>query len=234
VLAGEDISERWFRCVSFVFNIIQNIGQVVKTFLGQFLTKWEFCLFLVRYHSNKIAFQYQVGVFVVSVTPQQWKHNGRPVLTTGEASRQSGLSRDYILRLLSTGRIEGVQLMGREWMVYEDSLMAFLAEPRSPGRKGPRKKRIIQHTNQGDRVLLSTAEAQELTGYARDTLLRLLRSGRINGEKSGRTWLIYEDSLLAYKHRKHPITSESESSSTDASEPPVLSPSPEPKPPLDK
>jgi excisionase family DNA binding protein len=141
----------------------------------------------------------------VSVTPQQWKHNGRPVLTTAEASKQSGLSRDYILRLLSTGRIEGVQPMGREWMVYEDSLHAFLAQPRLPGRKGPRKKRIVQHTDQGDRILLSTADAQELTGYARDTILRLLRSGRIKGEKSGRTWFIDEDSLLAYKRRKHPM-----------------------------
>jgi excisionase family DNA binding protein len=145
----------------------------------------------------------------VSIMSQQRNHNGRPVLTTAEASKQSGLSRDYILRLLSIGRIEGARPWGREWMVYEDSLQAFLAQPRSKGREGPRKKRIVRHTEQGDRVLLSTAEAQKLTDYARDTILRLLRSGRIEGEKSGRTWLIYEDSLLAYKNRqprKHPTT----------------------------
>jgi excisionase family DNA binding protein len=132
----------------------------------------------------------------------QTSQNDRSVLTTTEASERSGLTREYISHLLQIGRIDGIKPWGNQWMVYEDSLMAFLAEPRSPGRKGPRKKRIIQHTNQGDRVLLSTAEAQELTGYARDTLLRLLRSGRVNGEKSGRTWLIYEDSLLAYKNRQ--------------------------------
>jgi excisionase family DNA binding protein len=131
-------------------------------------------------------------------------HNGRSVLTTAEASQRSGLSRDYILRLLSNKRIEGVQLLGREWMVYEDSLQAFLAQPRLPGRKGPRKQRKIRHTEQGERVLLSTAEASAISGYRQDSLLRLLRSGRIEGERSGRSWLIYEDSLLAYRQRKHP------------------------------
>jgi excisionase family DNA binding protein len=131
-------------------------------------------------------------------------HDGRSVLTTAEASQRSGLSRDYILRLLSNKRIEGVQLLGREWMVYEDSLQAFLAQPRLPGRKGPRKKREVRQTKQGERVLLSTAEASAISGYRQDSLLRLLRSGRIEGERSGRSWLIYEDSLLSYKQRKHP------------------------------
>jgi excisionase family DNA binding protein len=135
----------------------------------------------------------------VSVTPQQRKHNDRPVLTTAEASKKSGLSRDYILHLLSVGRIEGEKPWGREWMVYEDSLQGFLSQPRSPGRKGPRKKRI----EQGDRVLLSTSEAHECYGYARNYLLELLRAGDIEGKKSGRTWLIYEDSLQTYKQRKH-------------------------------
>lgn len=150
----------------------------------------------------------------MSVTPQSRKHNGRSVLTTAEASRKSGLSRDYILHLLSIGRIEGERPWGREWMVYEDSLQTFLSQPRSPGRKGPRKKRIVQHTEQGDRVLLSTSEAHERYGYVKDTLLRLLRAGRIEGEKSGRTWLIYEDSLLAYRQRKHPTKDEPSVTST--------------------
>jgi len=134
-------------------------------------------------------------------------HNGRPVLTTTEASAKSGFTRDYIVYLLNTGRIEGTKPWGREWMVYEDSLQAFLAQPRSKGKKGergPRKKREVRHTEQGERVLLSTAEASAISGYRQDSLLRLLRAGRISGERSGRTWLIYEDSLLAYRQRKHP------------------------------
>jgi excisionase family DNA binding protein len=131
-------------------------------------------------------------------------YNGRPVLTTTEASARSGLTREYISYLLDTGRIEGSKPWGREWMVYADSLDAFLAQPRSKGRKGPRKKREVRQTEQGERVLLSTSEAHERYGYAKDTLLRLLRSGRIEGERSGRSWLIYEDSLLAYRQRKHP------------------------------
>lgn len=173
----------------------------------------------------------------MSLASQHRYYEGRPVLTTAEASKRSGLNRHYIIQLLHAGRIEGVQPLGREWMVYEDSLQAFLAQPRSPGRKGPRKKREMRHTEQGDRVLLSTAEAQNLTGYARDTLLRLLRSGHITGEKSGRTWLIFEDSLLAYKQRKHPTIVESTQVKPQASpesspslEPPSELESPEPSP----
>ncbi len=134
-------------------------------------------------------------------------HNGRPVLTTTEASARSGFTREYISRLLQTGRIEGTKPWGNQWMVYADSLAAFLAQPRTPGRegpRGPRKKREVRHTEQGERVLLSTAEASAISGYRQDSLLRLLRSGRISGERSGRSWLIYEDSLLAYRQRKHP------------------------------
>ncbi len=131
-------------------------------------------------------------------------HNGRPVLTTTEASVRAGFTRDYIVYLLETGRVEGSKPWGNQWMVYADSLDAFLSQPRSKGRKGPRKKREVRQTEQGERVLLSTSEAHERYGYAKDTLLRLLRSGHIEGEKSGRTWLIYEDSLLAYRQRKHP------------------------------
>jgi hypothetical protein len=29
---------------------------------------------------------------------------------------------------------------GHDWLVYEDSLHAFLASPRKPGPKGPRKR----------------------------------------------------------------------------------------------
>lgn len=137
-------------------------------------------------------------------TPQQGQqHNGRAVLTAIEASHRSGLSHNYIWQLLHSGRIEGIKI-GRDWLVYDDSLTAFLAQPRSPGRKGPRKKRETRQGAQGNRILLSTAEAHEVSGYRQDHLLRLLRSGRIEGEKTGRTWLIYEDSLLAYKRRRHP------------------------------
>lgn len=148
------------------------------------------------------------------MSASQQHQDSRPVLSSSEASAISGLSRSHIQYLARTGQIEGIKPGGRDWLVYEDSLKAFLSQPRSQGRKGPRKKRIVQHTEQGDRVLLSTSEAHERYGYVKDTLLRLLRAGRIEGEKSGRTWLIYEDSLLAYRQRKHPTKGEPSVTST--------------------
>lgn len=133
---------------------------------------------------------------------QQHMHDGRVVLSTTDACAKSGLSHPYILNLLRTNRIEGIRPWGRDWMVYEDSLMAFLAQPRTKGRKGPRKKRVVIHQEQGDRVLLSTSEASAVSGYNHEHLLRLLRKGLIAGEKTGRTWLLYEDSLMDYRNRQ--------------------------------
>ena len=70
--------------------------------------------------------------------PQHIQAN-RVLLSTAEAHTVSGLGREYIQRLLRHGRVEGVKL-GHDWLVYEDSLHAFLASPRKPGPKGPRKK----------------------------------------------------------------------------------------------
>jgi excisionase family DNA binding protein len=69
--------------------------------------------------------------------PQQVSGD-RIFLSTTEAVEKSGLSRVHIQRLLRSGQLEGVKL-GHDWLVFEDSLLAFLAQPRKPGPKGPRK-----------------------------------------------------------------------------------------------
>jgi excisionase family DNA binding protein len=62
----------------------------------------------------------------------------RTYLTTPEAAEHSGLTKVYIARLLKSGTLEGFH-RGRDWFVYADSLDKFLATPRKPGPKGPRK-----------------------------------------------------------------------------------------------
>jgi excisionase family DNA binding protein len=62
----------------------------------------------------------------------------RTLISTLEASTTSGLSREYIQRLVRQGRVEGIKL-GHDWLVYEESLQLFLAHPRKPGPKGPHK-----------------------------------------------------------------------------------------------
>ena len=63
----------------------------------------------------------------------------RVLLSTSEAMQASGLSREHIQRLLRKKQLEGVKL-GHDWLVFEDALLAFLAQPRKPGPKGPHKK----------------------------------------------------------------------------------------------
>jgi excisionase family DNA binding protein len=68
----------------------------------------------------------------------------REYIPTPEASVRSGLSKSHITRLLKSGAMEGFQL-GRDWLVYTDSLDKYVATPHKPGPKGPIKK------NQGDK-----------------------------------------------------------------------------------
>lgn len=63
----------------------------------------------------------------------------RVLLSTAEASALSGFGAEHIQRLLRTGRLEGIK-PGHDWLVYEDSLQTYLAQPRKPGPKGSRKK----------------------------------------------------------------------------------------------
>src|SRR5258708_5056165 len=64
--------------------------------------------------------------------PQRIQDN-RVLITTTEACEMAGVTSAYIQRLLRDGRIEGVKL-GRDWLIYEDSLNAFLSHPRKRGR----------------------------------------------------------------------------------------------------
>jgi excisionase family DNA binding protein len=70
----------------------------------------------------------------------------REYITTSEAARRSGLSTVYLTQLLRKGKLEGIQVV-REWLVYSDSLEKFLATPRKPGPKGPRKTPLEEPSN---------------------------------------------------------------------------------------
>ena len=63
----------------------------------------------------------------------------RAFLTTEGAREKTGFSIRYVQQLLQDKRIEGFKV-GPVWFVYEDSLIAFAAQPRKRGPKGPHKK----------------------------------------------------------------------------------------------
>lgn len=71
--------------------------------------------------------------------------NGRTLLSTTDAMVASGLSREHIQRLLRKEKIEGIK-PGHDWLVYEDSLKAFIAQPR---KRGPKAKRQEDKINTG-------------------------------------------------------------------------------------
>jgi excisionase family DNA binding protein len=63
----------------------------------------------------------------------------RECIPTDQASEESGLSKVHLTRLLRNGTLEGIQL-GREWLIYTDSLEIYIASPHKSGPKGPMKK----------------------------------------------------------------------------------------------
>ena len=63
----------------------------------------------------------------------------RSYLTTPQAAERTGLSKTYLTKLLRNGKLEGFRL-GRDWLIYADSLDRYLAVPHKPGPKGPRRK----------------------------------------------------------------------------------------------
>ena len=75
----------------------------------------------------------------------------RKLLSTAEACLISGFGRQYIERLLRQGRLVGIK-PAHDWLVYEDSLYAFLAQPRKRGPKGPRQtsSSAVHMTSSGD------------------------------------------------------------------------------------
>jgi excisionase family DNA binding protein len=70
----------------------------------------------------------------------------RTYLTTPQAAERTGFSKTYLTQLLRKGVLEGFRL-GRDWLIYADSLERFLATERKPGPKGPRKKATQEHPN---------------------------------------------------------------------------------------
>ena len=68
----------------------------------------------------------------------------RQELSTTEASRISGLSRNHITFLLRQGKLEGRNFDHRLWTVYADSLERYIATSHKPGPKGPRKSARLE------------------------------------------------------------------------------------------
>ena len=72
----------------------------------------------------------------------------RAYLTTPQAAQRTGFSKTYLTQLLRKGILEGFRL-GRDWLIYTDSLESFLATNRKPGPKGPRKKTAPERSDTG-------------------------------------------------------------------------------------
>ena len=70
----------------------------------------------------------------------------RVLLSTSEAMQISGFSREHIQRLLRRGKLDGMKL-GHDWLVFEDALQAFLAQPRKPGPKPKESQSTQDHLN---------------------------------------------------------------------------------------
>ena len=53
----------------------------------------------------------------------------------------------------------------------------------------------------GDKRWITVAEAAEKSGYARDTIQKLLKEGKIEGWKPGHDWFTTLDAVMEYKRK---------------------------------
>ena len=74
-------------------------------------------------------------------------NTNRECIPTDQASERSGLSKVHLTRLLRNGTLEGIQL-GREWLIYTDSLENYVAMPHKSGPKGPIKKAKAENNHE--------------------------------------------------------------------------------------
>ena len=84
----------------------------------------------------------------------------RAYMTTSQAAAQTGYSMTYLARLLRNGTLVGFRL-GRDWLIFTDSLEQFLALPHKPGPKGPRKMRGEDHSSARESDLTRTKGVNE-------------------------------------------------------------------------
>ncbi|MGH2494271.1 MAG: helix-turn-helix domain-containing protein, partial [Ktedonobacteraceae bacterium] len=100
----------------------------------------------------------------------------RREISTQEASRISGLSLNHLAYLLRQGKLEGRRFGDRTWMIYEDSLRAYLATPHKPGRpvkkhknnvKKLREKFVhqISQVTPAEQIKYLASEARIVVGY---------------------------------------------------------------------
>ncbi len=84
----------------------------------------------------------------------------RSYITTPQAEARTGYSKTYLTRLLRNGTLEGFRL-GRDWLIFTDSLDAYFAVPHKPGPKGPRKKSAEDHSSVVKSDLTRTSSSGE-------------------------------------------------------------------------
>lgn len=83
----------------------------------------------------------------------------RVLLSTIEAAEIAKLSRGHIQRLLNSKQVEGMK-PGHDWLVFEDSLRAYLAQPRKPGPKSSKQVEVDMDTSKPDPDVDSLGNAQ--------------------------------------------------------------------------
>jgi len=130
--------------------------------------------------------------------------DGKTYITSKRASDLTGYAQDYIGQLARSGAIDAKRLGGL-WYVFAGSITTH--KERAEEAKTSIARR--EFSPEADSLLMldgkayvSAARASEISGYNKDYVGQLARSGKILSRRIGNRWYVERGGLLGHKEEK--------------------------------
>ena len=136
---------------------------------------------------------------------------GTIYISSKRAAEITGYTQDYIGQLARSKAIEAKRVSGL-WYILEDSLKlhkeksdAYIPVP--PGKSTDSPEREVTVSFDG-KDYISASRAAKVTGYSKDYISQLARSGKILSRQIGNRWHVDRQGLMDHKHEKDNLLAE--------------------------
>ncbi|OGG53676.1 hypothetical protein A3H16_00655 [Candidatus Kaiserbacteria bacterium RIFCSPLOWO2_12_FULL_53_8] len=130
--------------------------------------------------------------------------DGKEYISSKRASELSSYAQDYIGQLARGGHIDA-RRVGGLWYVLMESLRVYKNKADEYKPQQPERKETIDPVSLitfDGKDYISASRASEITGYHKDYVGQLARTGAILSRQVGNRWYIEREGVLAHKAEK--------------------------------